>query len=277
MATVASANTTAAAEGAITITKPTGLAENDILLAVLFCLTADSIATPSGWTAEAGLIGGGDIGIEMSILSKVADSSDVAASNFTFDVSDGVGSLGGVLMRITDGDIYNVIGNSDTDTTYSSSGTGTNPQFTVDVTPTYNNSVLLGIILSEDAYTFSGYTVNGTNPTWTNRFNGTLGGDTLEVFTATQATAAQVTTVDVTETPDHGTGIEMYFGLYEVRAQVDGSSSPAIITSNAQVLASSISTDTTVSQDAQIVSTSASAVDPTTTNYSKVWTPVSKS
>lgn len=277
MATVASANTTAFAEGSITITKPSGLAENEILVAVLGCNRNDSIATPSGWTSEATHIGGGDINLEYSILTKVADSSDVAASDFTFDVSDGIGELGGVLMRVTSGDIYDRVGNTDTDDTYSSSGTGTNPQFTVDVTPTYDNALLIGVIISEGDFTFSGYSINGTNPTWTNRFNGNLVSDTLDVFTATQTTAAQITTVDVTETPDHGAGIEMYFGLYEIRAQVDGSSSPAIITANSQVLQPSLSTDTSVTQDTQIVDTSHSVLQPTTTVYNKTWTNVDKS
>ncbi len=276
MATVASANTTAFAEGPITITKPSGLAENELLVAVISCLTSDTVATPSGWTNEGTVSGAGDVDLQARIFTKVADSSDVAASNFSFDVSDTVGSLGGTLMRVTSGDQYDAVGNSDTDTGYSSSGTGTNPQFTVSVTPTYDNALFVGVILSEDAYTFSSYSNNGTAITWTNRFNGNLVGDTCDVFTGTQATAAEITTLDVTESPDHGAGIEMDFGLFEIRSQVDATVTPAIVTQSSSVQAPTIATDTSVSLPS-ILTSSSTIQTPTVTADETYWSDINKS
>jgi len=89
----------------LTITKPTGVAVGELLVAVLFAANADlaSIAGDNwailaGWTeAQGGFIDAGSNGA-YSIQYKVATSAEVAASNFTFSFGDSE-TLRGYIVR----------------------------------------------------------------------------------------------------------------------------------------------------------------------------------
>ena len=95
----------AATSSNLTITKPTGVAVGELLVAVLFAANADlgSIAGDNwailaGWTeAQGGFIDAGSRGA-YSIQYKVATSAEVAASNFTFSFSDSE-TLRGYIVR----------------------------------------------------------------------------------------------------------------------------------------------------------------------------------
>ena len=65
-----------------TVTKPFGLAVDDLLL--LVCAKDDDpiIDLPAGWTRATASTAGVDYGTD--VLYKIADSGDVAATNFTF-------------------------------------------------------------------------------------------------------------------------------------------------------------------------------------------------
>ena len=118
----------------ITVTKPTGLAVGDLMVAVIsFSRETGSnpvIATASGWAAAATQ---SNTGMSASIQFKIADSADVAASNFTFSTSSGSGSPAAGILRCTGHSPANTLegsfGGSDvapgTDNVISFSGTGT--------------------------------------------------------------------------------------------------------------------------------------------------------
>jgi hypothetical protein len=83
-AVIQSFNTTAIASAAtVVVTKPTGLAVGDLMVAHLY----HSVQTITGLAGFTELINNSD-GSDISgkILYKIADSSDVAASDFTFNV-----------------------------------------------------------------------------------------------------------------------------------------------------------------------------------------------
>ncbi len=67
------------------MTKPAGLAVGDWLVAYVFTTngSSHSIPTPSGWTGQ-GQVNVPDALRRYAVFTKVADSTDVAASNFTF-------------------------------------------------------------------------------------------------------------------------------------------------------------------------------------------------
>ena len=77
----------------LTVTKPTGVAVGDLLVAVLFAVEADvgSLAGES-WTLLSGWSNAGSVlnGVTnaVSFQYKLATSGDVSASNFTFNFSD---------------------------------------------------------------------------------------------------------------------------------------------------------------------------------------------
>ncbi|WP_290842198.1 MopE-related protein [Flavobacterium sp.] len=103
---VGSQTTTKTASGttALTIAKPTGLAVGDVMFASVAQTRASSSAaiidaTASGWTEITGNYVFNQTGHRCrgTLLAKVADASDVAATAFNFDVDDNsVGSTGAI-------------------------------------------------------------------------------------------------------------------------------------------------------------------------------------
>lgn len=86
----------------LVITKPTGLAEGDLMIAVLSGAEADGAGVgdwslASGWTDCQSNTFGGALGL--SIQYKVASSGDAAASNFTFTLDASTGQLHGSILR----------------------------------------------------------------------------------------------------------------------------------------------------------------------------------
>lgn len=71
------------AASSITITKPSGLASGDLMVALLSIVGGGTISDTSGWTTVSNYTDVG-VGIDMEIQYKIANSTDVAASNFTF-------------------------------------------------------------------------------------------------------------------------------------------------------------------------------------------------
>ena len=94
---VASVSTNTMGTGGV-LTKPTGLAVGDLMVAIVVAETVADLASPGGWTNQ----GSRDTAnyAKTKLFTKVADSGDVAASNFTFTGTD---IRGGILYRITGG------------------------------------------------------------------------------------------------------------------------------------------------------------------------------
>lgn len=91
----------------LTITKPTGLAVGDLLVFILGLFgssgTINEPSIPTGWTEAVELNGTTDERRYLTIMYKIANSSDVAASNFTFSSPSESGNIYGYgsLIRIT--------------------------------------------------------------------------------------------------------------------------------------------------------------------------------
>lgn len=99
---VASISTNTMGAGGV-LTKPTGLAVGDFMVAIVVAETIANLASPGGWTNQ----GSRDTATyaKTTLFTKVADSGDVAASNFTFTGTD---IRGGILYRITGAATSNV-------------------------------------------------------------------------------------------------------------------------------------------------------------------------
>lgn len=133
----------------IVITKPTGLAVGELMVAVLTAsrLASTTVTTLSGWSLAVGQSGIGGA----SIQYKIADSGDVAADNFQFQFN-ATTVVAGSIMRLS-----NNLPSSFLGTTDSSSGTiteTTSPTRTIAITPTSKEAlVVVGFIGSLDAQT----------------------------------------------------------------------------------------------------------------------------
>lgn len=87
--TVTTTNLTFASTNSLVMTKPTGLAVNDLMIAC-YVSSGGTVTPPSGFTLYSS---------ETSIFvyTKLADSADVAASDFTFSFSTTVQRVGGMV------------------------------------------------------------------------------------------------------------------------------------------------------------------------------------
>lgn len=165
-ATVATYTTKEGSGTSIVIDKPTGLAVGNYMIAFLQASSiTDKFNTPTGWTKL----------LTHSLVSslygvffiKTADSSDVAASNFTFTLTSSE-VFNAVLMRITGQsssksiNVYSIdpVTVSDTKT----------PTITNTITP-YNDSLILMVTSTYQdggsAFSISNYAIETSNPTWT--------------------------------------------------------------------------------------------------------------
>lgn len=154
MAIVVESYQTTAMGGGTVITKPVGLVEGDLLLAIVADdqYDYDALAAPAGWTTlfRNNLETDSDYG-EVMVCYKVATATEVAASNFTFTNSEG-----GILYRISGAAPLSM-----------SSGTGS-------VTGAQNLLILIGASADNDsdAAYFGGYSVTGgESPSFTERFD----------------------------------------------------------------------------------------------------------
>ena len=173
----------------LTLTKPTGLTVGESLVAGL-TISGDSspvITAPAGWTTtDTKTLSAGNA--RTSIFQKVADSSDVAASNFSFTATANTSAptVAGFMMRISGFGIQSGF--------VTAAATGTSGS-TGATTPTRINNLMLIITASASGGDFtpptsSGYQIVTNNPTWTERADVGIGSGsymaTIAVATASR-------------------------------------------------------------------------------------------
>lgn len=143
---IQSSNTaTSTASDTLTITKPTGLAVGDLLVAVIASSASGTVRThntPAGWTViqKEGFASA----FRPAAYYKVADSGDTAASNFSFTLSGATTAMSGVLMRVTNFVSASPVTQSELDNT--PSPTGTVRTYTTALTPDSLNSLVVFLI-----------------------------------------------------------------------------------------------------------------------------------
>ena len=110
MATYQTVGTSAIIDQAVTstvVTKPTGVAVDDLLLAGIYCYgTSDlrTITPPPGWT----LVSNGDAtstNLRVSVYSRIATSTDVSATNYTWTANSSA-HMGGIIVRASSFGIF---------------------------------------------------------------------------------------------------------------------------------------------------------------------------
>lgn len=174
----------------IVIPKPTSLASGDMMVAVVFAMEpVSTMSPPAGWTLKASR--NNATFLLTQIYAKVADSSDAAASNFTFTNNVSAGSaIGGFIIRLT--------GTSFTDANNVKVNIGDSPT-DIDMAPFSADSVfLLGASWRAGASrTASGYAVTNNNPTWTEAHD-------ISTATATRDGGGAIAYADVTAGGDSG-------------------------------------------------------------------------
>lgn len=198
---IESSSTAGWATGDCTITKPTGLAEGDLMIACI-CAEDDNINTLSGWT-ELQEASAGSNQTSSSLQYKVADSGDVAASNFTFVRTNADGDTAGAILRVSGYAPTALFSDSETEVDINSA---TQIDAGVTLDPITNGELIIVVsCISQVSSTsaVSSPAINGTNPTWTEVLDTRVfqaGSDYAVAYIAyaTQTTAAQITSFTAT-------------------------------------------------------------------------------
>lgn len=260
----------------LTITKPTSLASGDLMIALLWGRrSADTWATLSGWTKLGNATSTDGTDSNLTVLAKVADAGDAAASDFTFTPAAGHEEKKGVLMRIT-GDFSGGVGSlitSDFDNDVTPSG-GT-ATASGGVTPVADNSLLILAIIQNSTAALSGYAIANNNPSWTERANGAVGSAVqLEYAVATSTYLETTTTGNYSVVTDHA-GVAGLC-LVSISETASVTVSPAVINLNLSVQAPVVAGDANVTVPAPI-SLTASVQTPTVTTAESKWKNTDKS
>lgn len=166
------ASSSGTSTSSVTITKPTGLAVGDCLIATIINADADdeTITLPSGWTSIVNQTGS-NADATVRIMAKIAEAADVSASDFTFSASNTCVLLGGSILRVT-GIALDLNAATDSDTL----GSGGSPAtFTTTLTPNTDGALwLLGISITNGSAFSTGldtYFATGSSVTFTESFD----------------------------------------------------------------------------------------------------------
>jgi hypothetical protein len=198
---VASSTNTAfaASVASVVITKPTGVALGDYLLAAIAYSdsgSSNSITPPAGWSS-VNIADMSDSLRRLQVFAITATATEVAASNFTFTTAANC-TLGGAMLRITD---VARLHTSESDS-YNSSST-TDIGFAVSLTPAYTDDLIVMVLSGWEATgasTISGYATTPSK-TWTEviDLSTTAGADPfLAIATAPAGVLTQITNYSAT-------------------------------------------------------------------------------
>lgn len=146
------------------ITKPTSLTVGDLMLAQITAFSSGStvINLPTNWVSVLIQANGNMLN---RIMYKIADSADVAATNFTFTGSGTGVLMGGAIMRITGYGPAAVVEASNS-TTWS----GTSANLAIGITPARGNDLLfifVGVASSNPNGTISAQAIATSDPGFT--------------------------------------------------------------------------------------------------------------
>lgn len=261
------------------ITKPTGLAVGDLMLAVIGIDsgTAADVNTPSGWT-QITVASFDSNQAEIRAFSRIADAGDVAASDFTF-TSTASTYIAGCLLRVTGHPASAFLDVSDADTNDSASSATIS--FSTSLATAVNGELIvegfLGTLGGSGTGTIGTYATSDS-VTFTEGADHSVDNGTRDpifgVAYGVQGTAATITTYGATlsaSRTNHG-GV-----IFAIKPVINATGTHALHSADADFFAEAgvsvggTGTHTLLSADADFFSTSGEGVVPT------VWTPITKS
>lgn len=262
---------TFAAGQSMVITKPTGLAVGDLMIAHCSSISPSNsnpadYNTPTGWTS-VNTTSSTNSSLTHSnmlrIFSKVADSSDVAASDFTFTISGGSNrNLGGAIYRISGFGPTTPVPTSN-----AASNSGTNDHDTspltlnATVTPSRASSLIMMLITaSSDASAFGSYAVATDDPTWTEGYDFNSGALNAAMAGA-YATRTETSATGSSTFGYSGSAVKPSLVMVVINPTQDVTVSADVVTTPAAVQAPTIAGGGVVA--AGLVSATASVVAPT--------------
>lgn len=248
----------------LTITKPTGLAEGDLMIAYLSCNNGSgsgSWTLPSGWTS---ITTGGNTGTWFAVFAKVATAGDVAAASFDFT---GGGDSVGLLIRFT-----GTFGSTDCVHKAISDIGGIT---TTGVDPEIGGAlVMFGSIATAatGAGVFSDYAVVTDNPTWTEIVDGRYN-DLREIhYFAAWGLRSQTTATGNSSVTESAGGTNYGGVLLALVETTSANANHTILTSSSEIFATGISVGTTANHTLLEMDSDVSASSSRVTQGADQWT-----
>lgn len=169
---VASSSTNSNAGTSVVVTKPTGVAVGDVLVAIVTAYDTGSfdLDTPSGWTRQH--YPSSPTNRRWALYTKIANSGDVSASDYTFSTGGVANAIVAGIARVTGA----ASGNEILTTEYDEASGTASPSFTGTSTPTSADILVLMAICTNGTAgvpTTSSY-ASTPSMTWTEVFDTAL-------------------------------------------------------------------------------------------------------
>lgn len=280
MAAFASSAAATDTDASVTIAKPSGLAEGDLMVAFLSSSgLSGGWATLSGWTSMGSY--SGDFDHQVSVQAKIAAAGDVAASDFTFTHSSGSGHVEGIMYRVTGtfastANITAIAGQAGADqgSEIWRHATG--------ITVNTANSLLImfihAVCSDSDTNDFTAYAIENSNPSWTETHdiqdpgatNDERVGSAYATFASTGSTGYYQADLN------SGTVGRTLGVLLAITDTANGSASPAVVIATANIIAPTPSGSAPVTIGAAVDMT-ASVQTPTAAASAPEWVNTDKS
>ena len=268
------------------ITKPTGLATGELMVALIEgnAGVSCSIDTLSGWTlvATQSRTNG-----SVSIQYKIADAGDVAASNFTF-TGTSVSRMSGAILRVTGNTATGSFDTSDADT--NNAAASATISFTTTVSPAYDGSLIVMVFGGSDGNAGAGsigtYIASDGSLSWSEAFDVStdtgsvdpIGGGAYAIQTTKTALTSYGATLS--HTKDDHNGIVAVF-----TPQINATATHSLLSADADFFAPTASAGVSgnaslLSADADFFAPEVDATSPSQwtaeTKPTTSWTPESK-
>lgn len=255
--------------GDYTISKPTGTASGDLLVALLS--GTDAVVTPaSGWTLIRNSAGGPG---ELNSYYKIAGGSETANYTWTTDGS-GSGNVGGVILRISGFSANEPINSS---ASGAQSNTATPSIAGAAVTPSYAESLFIMWWGQTNDETndpkYSDEAIATSNPSWTEQQESSSA--TTLGFVCATATRPEITaTGAVSATSTGGADADHSVQMIVINPIQNATATPSSIAVTATVQTPTISVGVSITVSA--ITVTATVNTPSTSTY-LTWTPETKS
>lgn len=257
--------------GTLTLTKPTGTVDDDIMYAFFQSSSSASgtVATLSGWT----LVDSDNTAGGWSYLFRKSASSEGSSYDWSISAS-GSFIIQGILLSFYDDaaggaveqDVYTKTVDATADTTANNTG----------ITPTTSPGCMMVVFIGINgvATSLSSYAVANNNPSWTERYDTaeTSGGELTTVAIATAVRDYATDTGAFTATIANSSPTAVY--LLSIRPNPNLVLGMSVLTADSSLPSPQVNLSQTAALS--VVSADADVEDPTSVNTTSDWTNQSK-
>lgn len=241
-----------------TVTKPSGLTVGDLMI-LFYVGNTPNPSPPTGWTAFPGFISNSGSALPTWMYYKYADSSDVAASDFTITLDSSGKAFGTIIAMSNPTNLASLLVKSTSSTTNTAT-----PSITGLTPDTRGNSLLLQFWHgASNISSIATYAIATSDPTWTEIFD--VADGTTYCISAAWALRPETTATGNFSSAGGNATTDWTAALVSI--------APGWVTSTSENIEVSEDVDVTVTSS---FTESVELSDGVSSSESRVWTPVNK-